>query len=251
MTKLGPIVERRFARDIRRRINKLFIISAVVAVFLLVSLFFFATMQLGTLALWLWARDTTPIGDVTFTLHFPEEVSLGELWMAEDQNCMTCGSGEEYLGKAVGTHNIRLPASHWYVRLMMPKDAAQLMPYLRNESLKNIGAIDLAGSDITDNDLQYLSNLNLERIDLSKTNITGSGLQNLKPHDDWIFVYLNDSNNLDLNYLTHFRGWQRSSIIVTSYMAPEYKPSDSDKLKKARQVICDDLPEDICGVQIR
>ena len=38
----------------------------------------------------------------SFTLEFPATTSLGELWLIEDVNCFTCGTGEKNLGQAMG-----------------------------------------------------------------------------------------------------------------------------------------------------
>lgn len=207
--------------------------------FILLCLFFFLCGCSG------------PSRNVTF--HFPDAVDLGDLWLIEDVNCFTCGTGKAYLGKAQGTLTVTLPASHWYVQLDMPKNVSHLLPYLRDPSLRDIGSIDLSGTNVTDADLQHLSQMHLQHINLSNTTIEGSGLQFLQPHPHWIFVELFDCHGLDTHYLSHFRGWTRSTISVASgYTWRENDTQEELKiLTEAKHVICDDLPEDVCGVQIR
>jgi hypothetical protein len=180
----------------------------------------------------------------SFTLHFPDDVDLGELSIREDVNCFTCGTGEQNLGRATGTHTIKLPAARWYISLRMPKHAARLMPYLDDPSLRAIGDIYLVGSDVSDADLKHLQHIDLRSIDLSRTNITGEGLRYLRPHSKWIFVTVMDCPNLDPRYLAHFRGWKRATIRVAS-------ERDRALLAQARRIICNDEPEQICGTQIR
>jgi len=187
-----------------------------------------------------------------FTLKFPETADLGELWLVEDVNCFTCGNGEKYLGHATGTHDIHLPAAHWFVRLKMPKNASALLPNLADPSLSNIGEINLEGSDITDSDLKYLAGINLCSVNLSRTKITGFGLKYLRPNRKWIFVYLHGCDNLDPQYLSHFKGWKLATISLVGYKWGEsYSEHEMKVLESARQFICDGQPEDICGTQIR
>src|SRR5262245_37551299 len=138
---------------------------------------------------------------IAFTLEFPADVDLGELWLVEDVNCFTCGNGEIKLGRAIGRHDVQLPAAHWYVSLRMPKNAAALLPPLEHPSLVNIGDLNLLGSDVKDDDLKHVVSLNLRSINLSKTHITGEGLTYLKPHKRWIFVSLEHCDELNADYL--------------------------------------------------
>ncbi len=175
-----------------------------------------------------------------FELNFPNSVELGDLWLIEDVNCFTCGAGEKHLGPAKGKHKIRLPASHWFVSLRMPKNASPLLQYLVDPSLKNLGDINLEGSNITDDDLKYIEGINLQYINLSKTKITGEGLKYLNPHKKWTWVYLEGCDHLNPSSLAHFRGWRRSTITV-----------GKELLKAAKEIICDSREEQICGTQIR
>src|ERR1051326_2109987 len=149
-----------------------------------------------------------------FTLEFPAGSDLGELWLIEDVNCFTCGTGEKYLGRAKGSFEIELPAPHWYVSLRMPKNASALLPHLKHPSLTNIGDLNLRGSDVTDDDLKHIEGINLRSINLSKTKINGSGLKYLHPNSKWTFVDLEDCDTLNPEYLAHFRGWTRATIRV-------------------------------------
>jgi hypothetical protein len=188
-----------------------------------------------------------------FTLEFPRDIDLGELRLLEDVNCFTCGNGEKDLGRAIGKHNIRLPAAHWYVSLKMSKNASSLLPHLAHPSLANIGDINLAGSNINDNDLRYIEGINLRSINLSKTKITGEGFKYLKPHSKWIFVELAHCDALNPAYLSHFKGWKRSTIRLVPYKwsGDTYSDGELRLLNRAKQIICDDQPENICGTQIR
>jgi len=190
---------------------------------------------------------------LSFTLNFPKTVGLGELRLTEDVNCFTCGTGNRYLGQATGSYDIRLPAAHWFVSLKMPKDASRLLPYLAEPSLANIGDIDLHGSDVKDDDLKYVAAIRLRSIDLSKTGITGAGLKYLRPNDHWIFVELRDCERLDPQYLSHFKGWKRSTIRLVPYKSTGevYSERELRLLNIAREVICNGQPEDMCGTQIR
>src|SRR5262249_24538382 len=144
------------------------------------------------LALAIFVSSCQPFTDYpsSVTLEFPETADLGELWLREDVNCFTCGTGEQSLGRARGAQIIQLPAAHWYVSLRMPRHAAAVLPLLAHPSLVKIGDLDLHDSDVRDDDLRHVSALNLRSINLSGTRITGAGLAYLKPHRKWIFVHL-------------------------------------------------------------
>jgi hypothetical protein len=189
----------------------------------------------------------------SFTLEFPATADLGELRLVEDVNCFSCGNGQEDLGHATGVHHVRLPQAHWYISLRMPKTAAGLLPFLAHPSLIHIGDLDVEGSDVKDEDLQYLSRINLRSIDLSNTKITGAGLKYLKPHKRWIFVSLQDCDALEPHYLVHFKGWKRATIRVTSRKWTGKTPSQADiqLLAQAKHIICEDQPEEVCNTQIR
>jgi hypothetical protein len=186
----------------------------------------------------------------SFTLNFPEKVYMGELWLIENVNCFTCGTGEKYLGRAVGKYKIDLPAPHWFVSLRMPKNSSNLLPNLAEPSMSNIGDIDLKESDVKDDDLRYLAKINLQSIDLSKTQVRGSGLRYLKPHKRWISVDLRDCDKLEPKYLAHFRGWDRATINVVPSTNVN-SVHNNELINKAHQIICDGKPENICATQIR
>jgi len=191
---------------------------------------------------------------LSFILKFPQTVDLGELWLIEDVNCFTCGTGEKYLGRAMGKYEISLPAAHWFVSLRMPKNASALLPHLGDDpSLSNLGDINLESSDVTDDDLRYLAPINLRSINLSKTRITGKGLGYLRPNKKWSFVELRDCIALDPKYLAHFKGWRRSTIRLVSYKwtGEVYSEKELKLLDTARRMICDHQPENVCGTQIR
>jgi len=189
----------------------------------------------------------------SFTLEFPVTESLGMLRIVEDVNCFTCGTGEKDLGAASGRVEVDLPASHWFVSLKIPRNASRLMPYLKHPSLANLGDIDLHGTDIKDEDLQYVSGIHLRSINLSDTGITGAGLKYLHPHPKWTWVELLNCPHLDAQFLAHFRGWDRSTIRLTPYTwAGETHSADELQLLKfAKHFICADQPETVCGTQIR
>lgn len=189
----------------------------------------------------------------SFQLNFPETADLGELWLVEDVNCFTCGNGEKNLGRAIGTHEITLPAPHWFVSLRMPKDASHLLPYLTNPSLTPIGDLQLQGSDVKDEDLHYVAEINLRSINLSKTKITGVGLEYLKPNETWISVDLTNCVALQPEYLSHFRGWKQSTIRLTANNRGEDSNTEKEArlLDHARLIICDGQSESACGTQIR
>jgi hypothetical protein len=188
-----------------------------------------------------------------FTFEFPSEVSLGMLSMVEDVNCFSCGTGRQELGAAMGHVHVRLPASHWYVSLKMPRDARRLMPHLAHPSLAGLGDLDLQGSDVTDDDLRYVAGLHLRSINLSRTQITGSGLRYLKQHSRWTWIDLEGCPRLDVDTLAHFRGWRRATIRLVPYTSTPDRLSEADHrlLAGARRVVCFDRPEDVCGTQIR
>src|SRR5262245_44680383 len=171
---------------------------------------------------------------IAFTLEFPADVDLGELWLVEDVNCFTCGNGEIKLGRAIGRHDV-------------------LLPPLEHPSLVNIGDLNLLGSDVKDDDLKHVVSLNLRSINLSKTHITGEGLTYLKPHKRWIFVSLEHCDELNADYLSHFKGWTRSTIRLVPYKwsGDTYTDAELKLLDHAKQTICDNQPENVCGTQIR
>ena len=190
---------------------------------------------------------------LSFILEFPATADLGELWLVEDVNCFTCGNGEKNLGRATGKHAVQLPAAHWYVSLRMPQNAASLLPHLQHPSLMNIGDLNLSGSDVKDDNLKHIASINLRSINLSKTHITGEGLKYLKPHKRWIFVNLEHCDELNPDYLSHFKGWTHSTIRLVSYKwsGDTYADNELKLLDRAKQAICDNQPEDVCGTQIR
>lgn len=179
-----------------------------------------------------------------FTLEFPADVSLGKLSIVEDVNCYTCGTGEEDIGNATGSHTIRLPKAHWFVSLDMPRKASHLLAHLTHPSLNKLGMIDLKDSDVTDSDLASLAALELQYLYLNNTQITGEGLRHIKANPHWIRVDLSGCEKLDPKYLSHFKGWKRATIALP------YATNDSRRVL-ARQIICDGQAEDICKTQIR
>ncbi|MCW5605079.1 MAG: hypothetical protein KIT18_11095, partial [Burkholderiales bacterium] len=185
----------------------------------------------------------------SFTLEFPDSADLGELWLIEHRHCFTCGTGEKNLGRATGRHSITLPAAHWFISLRMPEHASALSPFLAHPSLVNIGDIDLSRSDVKDDDLQYLTGMNLKSINLSGTRITGEGLRYLKPSmKERTFVDLRSCQNLDLRHLAHFRNWKQSFITLVG--DKEYTDEEKRLLGAANRVICDSLQEHVCGVRV-
>ena len=188
----------------------------------------------------------------SFTLEFPDAVDLGELWLREDVNCFTCGTGEKTLGRAAGIRAISLPAAHWYVSVKLPRQVAGRLKPLAHPSLVNIGDLDLHDSDVRDDDLRHIAGINLRSINLSGTRITGAGFSYLTPHRKWIFVYLHGCAALDVNHLARFRGWTRSTISLVGYtFGQRYSDREQRLLDDARRIICDGQPESVCGVQIR
>ena len=186
----------------------------------------------------------------SFTLEFPSSESLGTLSIVEDVNCFTCGTGRQDLGAASGPVHVQLPAPHWYVSLKMPHAASRLIPYVASPSLANLGELDLAGSDVTDADLRYLSELRLRSINLAHTMISGDGLTYVHEHPRWTWVNLEGCPRLNVESLVRFRGWKRATIRLTS-SRDGHSDEDAQLLERARHVICGDRSEDICGTQIR
>ena len=135
----------------------------------------------------------------------------------------------------------------------MPTNASRLLPHLARPSLSNIGDIDLRGSDVKDEDLRYIAGINLRSINLSRTRITGAGLKYLKPNGRWMFVDLQSCDELDAQFLAHFRGWKRSTIRLVPYKwtGDTYLAAEARLLDRAKQIICEGQPENICGTQIR
>lgn len=193
--------------------------------------------------------DTPP----PFVLEFPASESLGELSIVEDVNCFTCGTGSQNLGEARGTHTIQLPATRWFVSLVMPRAASGLMHHLSHPSLAKIGNLNLRGSDVTDDDLRHVANVDLRSIDLSGTSITGEGLRHLRPHARWTFVTLLSCPRLDPKYLRHFAGWKRSTVRLVPYKSTgqTYSEAERQLLERAQLEICDGRTEEVCGTQIR
>jgi hypothetical protein len=188
----------------------------------------------------------------SFTLEFPSGDSLGTLSMVEDVNCFTCGTGREDLGPASGRVHVQLPAWHWYVSLKMPKDAARRMSALASPSLASLGDLNLEGSDVTDDDLRYVSGLHLRSINLSHTMITGAGLKYLNAHPKWTWVDLQECPRLDVDTLSHFKGWKRATIrVLPSPSSRNVSQPETALLERVRHVVCGDQPEDVCGTQIR
>jgi hypothetical protein len=187
----------------------------------------------------------------TFTLRFPDGVSLGELRLVEDVNCFTCGTGSSELGAARGTHEIKLPHG-WYVSLTPPKEASRLLPYLDEPSMSRIGELRLQGSDVTDADLSHLSSLKLRSLDLSGTGIDGSGLAHIQGDPHWLFLTVVGCPNLKVEQLARFKTNKRLTIRLTSSRY-DRKPEGRERelLERARQVVCDGRDEQACGIQLR
>ena len=135
----------------------------------------------------------------------------------------------------------------------MPKNASRLLPHLAHPSLSSIGDIDLQRSDVKDDDLRHIGRINLRSINLSGTNITGAGLKYLKASQKWLFVDLQSCEELNPQFLAHFRGWKRSTIRLVPYKwtGDTYSAAEGKLLDYAKQIICDGQPENICGTQIR
>jgi hypothetical protein len=188
-----------------------------------------------------------------FTLEFPAAEAIGTLHLVEDVNCFTCGTGSKDLGPASGRVEVQLPASHWFVSLRMPRNASRLMPYLARPSLSNLGDLNLEGSDIQDEDLQYIAGIHLRSINLSNTAISGAGLKYLQRHPRWTWVDLQSCPRLDPQFLSHFKGWDRATIRFAPYKwsGEHYSADEMRVLEAAKHIICADQPEDICGTQIR
>lgn len=190
---------------------------------------------------------------LSFQLHFPASTDLGELWLVEDVNCFTCGTGEKRLGRATGTYDVQLPSAHWFISLRLPADVSHLLTHLQDASLMKIGDLQLQGSNIKDEDLRYIAGINLRSINLSNTDITGEGLKHLKQNESWMSVNLSNCNALEPEYLSHFKGWRQSTIRLTSNKRISDKPIEAERrlFERAKQIICEGYPEGECGTQLR
>ena len=156
------------------------------------------------------------------------------------------------LGEAQGTYNIELPKPHWFVSLRMRKQSSSVMPYLEDESLTHIGDIDLSESDISDADLANISHIQLRSINLQGTNITGEGLRHLNPHRSFFYLDISDASELVLENLEHFRGWRRLALIVLGDHPDSCLQKPTHPLcVRTREIVCDNQPEAVCGIQIR
>lgn len=179
-----------------------------------------------------------------FTLEFPADQSLGRLALVEETDCFTCENGYQDLGEARGLRQIELPDERWFVSLRMPAEASRLIRHLEHPSLVRLGMLDLANSDVSDDDLAALASMRLRTLNLAHTRITGVGLAALKPHPVWSEVHLEGCDALRPAALRHFRGWQRASIFL------DY-PSGDPRRALAERAICDGQPGQTCPTQIR
>jgi hypothetical protein len=173
----------------------------------------------------------------SLTLNFPKNISLGEITIFEDVNCFTCGTGEKFIGEAKGEIKINLPSDRWFIHLDMPRNASSLMPYLKATSLTEIHSLNLSKSDVQDNDLQYIANMKLRKINLSGTSITGQGLHFAKPTNSHKFFWIDvtDTPNLALKNLEFLKG-----------LAPAFGfgvgLADKQRLEEAKKLLCADDP---------
>lgn len=194
----------------------------------------------------------------TVTLNFPEKVILGELHLIEDWNCFTCSNGSTELGKAHGQIEVTLPTSRWYIELQMRTRISHLIPHLsKDNSLQQIESIDMNSSNITDEDLSYLKQFKLGKINLSNTRITGSGLSYLQPHPDWTYVDVSCNSRLKFEHLEHFSDWQNATITVTGDCPDQKSVNSSEQsiesnklITRAKKHICQQRSEEQC-LQVR
>lgn len=194
----------------------------------------------------------------TITLNFPENVSLGEVWLIEDRDCFTCNNGISEIGQARGQKTITLPTSRWFIELQMQTRISHLLPYLsKNDSLQQVESINMKSSDIKDEDLSSLKYFKLISINLSNTRISGSGLVYLQPHPDWIYVDVSCNSHLKFEHLEHFSDWKNATITVTgdcpnqSHLnSSELSIKNNRLIKRAKNHICQQRPEEQC-LQVR
>lgn len=128
-------------------------------------------------------------------LNFPKDRSMGDLFVMEVQPSFTSGVGELSRGSAKGNIRVRVP-NRWLLRLEVNPEAARDLSPLTRLNPYDLEWISFGRSGLlaplTDDNLMHLSSLSgLRVLDLSATEITGTG-----------FVHLRNLSQLESFYLT-------------------------------------------------
>jgi hypothetical protein len=181
----------------------------------------------------------------TIVLNFPDNIDLGEVWIIEDVNCFTCGTGQKLVGRAKGEVSISLPKG-WYVELKVDPEAVTQLSALQNIDSSQIQSLDLSDSSISDDDLQYISHLKLQELFLYNTSLTGKGFSYIKRDDtEWFHLGLRDCKNLKTQFFSHFKDWNDLSISL------DHSNLDNEHAKNSiRTIICSDIADEKCDRKV-
>ena len=117
------------------------------------------------------------------TLPFGDGPSLGELRLIQHANCFTCYEEDDSAGDAVGTVQVKVPDDRWHLKLIVSDAGVPHLSQLQQLPSGGVETLDLANAPVTDADLNLLAHLSLQKLDLSGTGISGSGLQQLQFSD--------------------------------------------------------------------
>ncbi len=131
------------------------------------------------------------------TLQFGEGPSLGELRLIQHANCFTCYEEDDFAGEAAGTVKVKVPDDRWHLSLIVDDAAIPHLSQLQQIQAGDLEAIDLAHSTVTDADLLSLRHFYLQELDLSGTDISGSGLQWLNGSSGGTQVSLHGAQKLN------------------------------------------------------
>ncbi len=193
------------------------------------------------LAVWAATARTSE----TRELKFPDNISLGALWIIEDVNCFTCGNGEELVGEARGYVRVRLPAEHWYVKLVVSQSAVRHLSALQRLDAGAIEAVSFAGTTVKDADLIAISSLRIRDLDLSDTAVDGTGLAHLKNRAAWLSVSLRASRHLDANAINKLAGHNHISINLW-----RSNLDDRQYICGLQKRMCDAIKPERCYIRI-
>lgn len=169
-------------------------------------------LLLVVLIVFIIVRLLMRMNDVVVILNLPEDVNLGEIWMIQDQNCMTCGAGPKFVSSAQGRVKVRLSDPRWFVEIRVSPDSISHLHFLSNVQSGQVTSIDLSNTSVSDQDLQHINHLDLGYLNLNNTDISGEGFRYVSNPYDWLHVSVRDSKNLEIKNFAHFSGWNKVSF---------------------------------------
>ncbi|MGP1384583.1 MAG: hypothetical protein ACTS2F_13555 [Thainema sp.] len=180
------------------------------------------------------------------TLNFVTNQPIGELYVIQDANCFTCAYEEKPGGTAQGTVQVEVPDFRWYVLLIVSSSGATQLRYLQNIKSGDIEVIDLSDTSVTDADLQFISHLELNELNLDNTNITGSGLESLVFSNSSFSLSLENCQNLNKSMILALKKYPAFSLDLSNSNLDQ-----PDIIEELHQAFCSGLESGQCHKTVR